>query len=375
MSENDIDVDIFCKYIFNFFYFAPFFASKNKHFIDSNLDVPSVDLTMDPDTPIIENNESNVTIYCNVIKGNPAVLLKVRWFLDGQMLKELPECPEGEDVDDESLCGVNPNVLLLENVGREFLGNYSCEGMNSAGWGPRSTENNLVVHYEPGNATLVHEPIIAKKKDSVMFTCSVEDAGNPPATRYRWLRGGSPVMDVVTPKWTVFPVGLDSRTNFSCYAYNEGGRGNQATIELDVHAPQAFIQKLHPYTGALYSTPNITLTCRVECVPDCTIDWFKDGIGIDMFNDRYLIKESKLNAEPAVGDFESVLSELHFNMSAWPDRNLDIFKDNANYSCVSSSKSDGPGVRSATYFGVECKCPKCLPKNIMYIVIDIFDFV
>ncbi|KAJ6649403.1 Hemicentin-1 [Pseudolycoriella hygida] len=328
ISENDIDVDV--------------------HY------VPIVELTKDPKKPIIEKEESNVTLYCNVLKGNPSTLLKVRWFLDGQMLKELPECQNGSDDDDDSLCGVNPNVLLLENVGREFLGNYSCEGLNAAGWGQRSAENELMIYYQPGNATLVHHPQIATKKQSVKFQCSVEEGGNPNATKYRWLRGGSPVMDVITPTWTVDQVGLDSRTNFSCYAYNEGGEGVPATIDLDVHAPQAFIQKLHPYTGALYNIPGIMLTCRVECVPECTIHWFKDGIGIDESNERYYVNETYLKAEPAVGDFESVLSELHFNLSAWPDQKLDIYKDNANYSCTSSSKfEESAGVRSATYFGVE----------------------
>jgi len=55
---------------------------------------------MDPESPIIENNESNVTLYCNVLQGNPSQLLKVRWFLDGQILKELPECEESTN-DDE----------------------------------------------------------------------------------------------------------------------------------------------------------------------------------------------------------------------------------------------------------------------------------
>lgn len=314
---------------------------------------------MDPDTPIIENNESNVTLNCNVLKGNPDQLLKVRWFLDGQLLKELPECTNEENDEEDPFCGVSPNVLLLENVGRDFLGNYSCEGQNSAGWGPRSQPNDLVIYYEPGNATLIHHPQTARKKKSVTFSCSVEDGGNPNATRYRWLRGGSPVMDVVTPVWTVDPVGLDSRTNFSCYAYNEGGKGNAATIELDVHAPQAFIQKLHPYTGVLFSTPTITLSCRVECVPECSIDWFKNGIGIEEQDDKYFTNSTYLPADPATGDFESTLSVLNFNMTAWPDAQLDIIKDIANYSCTSSSKAEGQGVRSATYFGVECKQRKC----------------
>lgn len=52
--------------------------------------------------------------------------------------------------------------------------------------------------------------------------------------RYRWLRGNKTILDVVTAQWTVDPVGLDSRTNFSCYAHNEGGDGNPTTILLDV---------------------------------------------------------------------------------------------------------------------------------------------
>lgn len=259
---------------------------------------------MEPDTPIIENDMSNVTLFCNVVKGNPQTLTKVRWFLDGQILKELQinsECDSSAE--SNSFCGVNPNVLLLEEVSRDFLGNYSCEGQNAAGWGQRSKENDLVVYYEPGNATLVHHPQIAIKKQSVTLTCSVDDGGNPNATRYRWFRGGSPVMDIITAVWPVDPVGLDSRTNFTCFAYNEGGKGNPATIELDVHAPQAFIQKLHPYTGALFSTPIISLSCRVECVPECTVDWFKDGVGIEDSNERYFVKNQYLPAERSVGDF------------------------------------------------------------------------
>lgn len=50
------------------------------------------------------------------------------------------------------------------------------------------------------------------------------------------------------------------------------------------------------------------------------------------------------------------ISTQHFNITAWPNEKLDIFKDNANYSCISTNNSVGTGVRSTTFFGVECKC-------------------
>ncbi|XP_052564933.1 hemicentin-1 isoform X2 [Culex pipiens pallens] len=326
-------------------------VSDNEIYVDV-LYKPIVVLNMDPETPVVENDQANITLLCNIVDGNPLVLTKVRWFLDGEFLKELPECDEAS-TGDENLCEVDPTKMLLQNVGREFIGNYSCEGFNVAGWGDTSEENPLDIYYEPGNATMVHYPHVAIKRKSVTFNCSIEDRGNPIATRYRWLRGGKPVMDVVTPSWTVDPVGLDSRTTFSCFAYNEGGEGNAAEVRLEVHAPPAFVQKLHPYTGALYSTSNISLACRVECVPSCTISWFKDGVGIEDSDERYYITSQYLAAEPATGDFESAYSVLHFNMSAWPDGILDRIRDSSNYSCVSSNNSAGPGVRSTTYFGVE----------------------
>ncbi|XP_065086926.1 hemicentin-1 isoform X2 [Ochlerotatus camptorhynchus] len=330
LSDNEINVDVLYK--------------------------PTVVLNMDPETPVIENDQANITLLCNIMDGNPLLLTRVRWFLDGEFLKELPECNNDEDgssLGDENLCEVDPTKMLLQNVGREFIGNYSCQGFNDGGWGDISEENSLDIYYEPGNATITHFPYIGIKRRSVTFNCSVEDRGNPVATRFRWLRGDKPAKDVVTPSWTVDPVGLDSRTTFTCFAYNEGGEGNAAVVHLEVHAPPAFVQKLHPYTGALYSTSNISLACRVECVPSCTISWFKDGVGIEDSDERYYITSSYLPAEPATGDFESAYSVLHFNMSTWPDGILDRIRDSSNYSCVSSNNTAGPGVRSTTYFGVE----------------------
>uniref|UniRef100_A0A182P6J4 Ig-like domain-containing protein n=1 Tax=Anopheles epiroticus TaxID=199890 RepID=A0A182P6J4_9DIPT len=329
-----------------------FDVSDNEVYVDV-IYKPTVMLTMDPEAPVIENDQANITLLCNIVDGNPMLLTKVRWFLDGEFLKELPECEEETLGTDENLCEVDPSKMLLQNVGREFIGNYSCEGFNAAGWGDVSEENPLDIYYEPGNASMVHYPYIAIKRRSVTFNCSIEDRGNPAATRYRWLRGGKPVLDVVTPSWTVDPVGLDSRTTFSCFAYNEGGEGYPAEVNLEVHAPPAFIQKLQPYTGALFSTTNMSLSCRVECIPSCSISWFKDGIGIEESDERYYITNTYLPAEPATGDFESAYSVLHFNMSAWPNGILDRIKDSSNYSCVSTNNSAGPGVRSTTYFGVE----------------------
>lgn len=306
---------------------------------------------MSPDQPIIEDNAENVTLRCKVIVGNPPILDKVFWFLDGGLLKELPDCSN------PSLCDVDPDVLILENVGRTFLGNYSCQGMNTAGVGPRSADNDLHVYFEPGNATIVHYPLIATKNKSITFFCSIDDGGNPNATQYSWFQSNKQ-LPFETAMITLDNIGLHSRANYTCYAFNVAGHGIPSTIELDVRAAPAFIQELLPRTAALFTSQEISLACRVECVPACSIAWFKDGDGIETSDSRYTITESYLPADYESGDFESVVSELKFNMDVWPNGKLDIFKDNANYSCVSTPNTEGPGVRRATEFFVECKCFK-----------------
>ncbi|CAO1401818.1 unnamed protein product [Diamesa tonsa] len=324
--------------------------SENQALIDIQF-TPIVTIRLDPPSPIVEDHNVNVTLYCDVQSGNPSKLLKVQWMANGTLLKELPECKENEDA--TNFCTVDPTKMLLENVNREFLGDYSCRGYNAAGWGDESEIYFLDVYNEPGNAIISHFPLIPVKTKSMVLSCAVEDSGNPKSTRFRWLRGEKPVVDIVTSQWTIDPVGLDSRNNFSCFAFNEGGNGTAATINIDIQVAPWFINKLPQYTGFLYSEPAINLTCRVECVPSCSIFWFKDGEEISSTNDRYAIKEVLLPADTSTGDFESVLSELHFNMTNWEIQKLDVLKDSANYTCSSSNNSVGLGVRSATYFAVE----------------------
>ncbi|XP_034106656.1 uncharacterized protein LOC117569553 isoform X5 [Drosophila albomicans] len=312
--------------------------------------VPIVEVLMLPEGPVKESDESNVTLTCNIIDANPSVLTKVRWYANSTLLKELPDCYETR----EDLCHIDPSKLLLESIGRGFFYNYSCEGYNAAGWGPRSEDKELMVHYEPGPATLSHFPPIAIKKKSVIFYCGVEDPGYPESNRYRWMRGGrGPLQDIVTKEWTVEPVGLDSRTNYSCYAYNEGGKGVMATVNLEVHAPPFFIKNMQPYTGVLHSVSNFNLTCRIECVPRCEIAWWKDGVPIDKNDSRYFVREKYMDASPATGDFESMFSVLHFNMSNFPNKKFDIESDNAKYMCISTANAVGPTVNSTTYLSIE----------------------
>lgn len=47
---------------------------------------------MSPESPILETDHKNVTLTCEVVSGNPSILDEVIWYLDGEVLKHLPEC-------------------------------------------------------------------------------------------------------------------------------------------------------------------------------------------------------------------------------------------------------------------------------------------
>nr|XP_053621032.1 hemicentin-1 isoform X6 [Plodia interpunctella] len=319
---------------------------------------PTVRLSMSSPSPVMEEDHKNVTLTCEVITGNPSILDEVIWYLDGEVLKHLPEC-NGTD-GEENLCNeVDPSMLLLQDTTKSFHGNYSCKGKNQAGWGGESNKTELIVNYPPGPAKLTYSPWRVVKGKSLVLSCIVKEKGRPEAHRYRWQRGGRAVSDIVSQHWTIDPVTLDHRTNFSCRGSGAGGAGEPAFVNIDVLAPPSFKYNMNQYSGALYKSQNISLSCTVECAPLCTVEWLKDGQVIDKNNDRYYVESRKIEPQVNRNDFEATQSTLHWNMSAWPGRVLDRTADTASYTCRSSRNDAGPPVNSTTQFAVEYE-----PENI-----------
>ncbi|XP_044729273.1 hemicentin-1 [Chrysoperla carnea] len=330
---------------------------------------PVVRLTMDPPSPIIQKDQINVTLRCNVESGNPDTLLAVRWYMDGEMLKQLPDCNNTSA--EEPFCDVDPNIMLLTNVGKEFAGNHTCEGMNEAGWGPRSNNTELVVYYPPTNTELIFEPSRVIKKSSVTLKCSVGAPGQPEITKYRWMRGDHLVPDITTAEWTINPVTLETRSDFTCIPYNEGGDAEPASVYIQVYAPPAIISKPHPYHGALYNAKHINISCRIECYPLCDVVWLKNDQLLDLDNtDLYYVIKNNISENIRTNDFESIHSILVWNMTAWPNEQLDRLTDNANYTCKSKSNGVGEGVNLTIYFAVEYPPEQITLSNTVVNVIE-----
>lgn len=89
------------------------------------LDPPVVEATISPED-VKEGN--SISLFCDLVDGNPQNLLRVRWFREDELLHETTE-----------------REIVWVGVTRNSSGIYSCEGENAAGWGERSEENELIV--------------------------------------------------------------------------------------------------------------------------------------------------------------------------------------------------------------------------------------
>lgn len=328
----------------------------------AHLDVyfkPEVTLRMEPQSPISELDRRNVTLFCDVLSGNPSTLTGVRWYMDGDLLKELPQCDYTAEDEDDYLCDVDPDKLLLEHVSRLFHGNFSCVGINEAGWSQMSPGLELEVLYPPGNATISKDTDVVVKGESITLTCDVPDMGRPSAEEFVWTRGGHVVNHVTSFNWTISPVTLEMEANISCVAVNAVSQGVEDSIAIEVFAPPTFIARLPPYTGSIADADNVSLICQVESSPTREIQWFKDGIPIRGNTDQFTIHSLENPPNYSTNDFESVTSTLIWNLENWPSGRLDRNRDNSNYSCQSLSNEVGGGVSSTTYFRVEYQ-----PENL-----------
>ncbi|CAH1286565.1 unnamed protein product, partial [Diabrotica balteata] len=322
---------------------------------------PDVEVVMEPFAPVKAIDKRTVLIMCNVTSGNPSNLLKVRWFLEGELMKEFPEC-NYTNIDENGnaegnggpFCGLDPSILSLERVDESFSGNYTCQGMNKGGWGPVSEPQELVVYYPPGPARIRYAPSKVVKGGSVNLTCTVESSGRPDNISYIWHRGSHVLTNVTQSVYTITSARLETRNNFSCAAQNEGGKGAQASVFVNVYAAPAFTKKPPTYQGILYTSKHINLSCVVECYPECGIVWYKDGIKLDVkHNHLYTVETHFLPPNQQMNDFESINSTLIWNMTAWPGGMLNKTAPNTNYTCQATSNKIGVGITSTAEIAVD----------------------
>ncbi|KAI4471624.1 contactin 5 [Holotrichia oblita] len=314
--------------------------------------------------PIKAIEERTVTVVCNNSEGNFEAISKVRWFLDGELLKELPECSYTSfDVNGNGegaggpLCNVDPHIISLKNVS-EIFADYRSGG----------NADVTIILDPPSPAMLQATSTNVVKGSSVTLSCSVDNPGKPDVLTYVWYRGTKLVSDINTHYWTINPVVFETEDNYTCYASNEGGNSDPASISINVLAPPKFVQDLPSYLSILHTTKNISLTCRVECSPICSISWSKNGILIPRNASRFSFRETTHPSDRNKNLFESIESTLIWKVDYSLSKGLDNTIQVSTYTCQSSSNGVGSPVVSRTTIGVEYR-PENLPMS--NIVVDI----
>lgn len=294
---------------------------------------PVVEATISPED-VKEGN--SISLFCDLIDGNPQNLVGVRWFRENELLHETTE-----------------REIVWVGVTRNSSGIYSCEGQNKFGWGERSKEKELIVKYLAGRAQLIEMEPPAKKGNTSFLRCDVDELGLPPADLYRWEKDGEVLATTPNENFTTEIHRVTSRGNYSCAAGNEAvGIGPKGYAYISVYAPPTFIQDLPDIRGAARDAPFISFECRVECEPLCEVRWLRDEDPISN-SELYIIRNKIIPEDVMNNRFRSVTSNLQFNMTAWPGRRLERDRDRANYTCYTTDNSVGDAVSSSMQFVVE----------------------
>lgn len=147
-------------------------------------------------------------------------------------------------------------------------------------------------------------PARVLKGDTISLECSLDNNDSTQSKDTIWYRDGHEIKGIHSKTWN-FTASLDSRSRFSCNFADEEKKSEE--ISIDVQAPPAFIKRLPPYQGFLYTMQNIYLTCRIECYPLCDILWKENGQEVTAV-DRIIKKV--IPADHGTNDFESIESTL-----------------------------------------------------------------
>lgn len=107
----------------------------------------------------------------------------------------------------------------------------------------------------PSPAKISSVPSKVVKGGSVTLKCSIDHPGRPENVTYLWYRGEHLMAEITTSNFTISPVRLEARSNFTCMAKNEGGNSLPATTYVNVNGMNNlynFSEKLPDQSGINY---------------------------------------------------------------------------------------------------------------------------
>ncbi|XP_068913972.1 hemicentin-1-like isoform X3 [Tenebrio molitor] len=302
--------------------------------------------------------DANITLTCKVVTPNPLQLRKVHWFVNDQPLEDWKDQLSNY----KTVAGEDSSVLILTNIEDTFSDNFTCQGENDLGVGPVSESQEVTYSYPDIPTKLTYTPSEVVKGEEVTLECSLDNVDLPGNVSYHWYRNGYRFGAITTAKWT-HRASLDTRKNITCVVTNGKRSSIPASVSIDVMAPPSFIKTPPPYRGVLKKSGNVTLTCRVECFPLCSIKWYENDNLLES-DSTYTITNQIHPADFVRNYFESIESSLTLPA---PDIDIDQL---LRYTCASAAtETYGPDVNYTVQVGIEFP-PENLTVSKTFVTVD-----
>nr|XP_050865730.1 hemicentin-1 isoform X2 [Vespula vulgaris] len=267
--------------------------------------------------------EDTVTVHCNV-SANPAPSI-IEWLREGR-----PEFRQ------------SGSILRLTRVTADHAGNYTCRAVNTIHptGGERRNHSakahvTVRIRHKPGPARVTPDSPVAVEGSRVILTCMASPAGYPEPQYKWWKEGDGENIPVRTensgPKYEIDSVHLGSEGTYKCYAMNEIGNGEAASVNLTVHQPPKILTKLQPHVTRKVGESSFQVSCVAQGKPRPSVRWLKD--------DQELTADERLykvitTASEGHGNVITVNSTLSFLGHARPQTDEIIASDRGKYTCV-----------------------------------------
>ncbi|UYV62103.1 Dscam, partial [Cordylochernes scorpioides] len=254
------------------------------------------------------------SVNCFAISGTKP--LKFEWKKDGSLItKDTPHIHIKTEKDF--------SVILIDPVGLESMGNYSCTVSNKAGTDVATAQ--LTVKESPTLRPIAfRNNIQAGQKEYI--TCFAISGSKP--LKFEWKKDGIPItkesshIQIKSEKDLSFividPVGLESMGNYSCTVSNKVG-SDMVTAQMTVRAPPRWLQK--PTDTSVARGQNVSLNCSAEGFPIPKISWKRhpnelpncpwEKVGVDLFTlkgQNYLVIADYYSRYPEIARLEDMTS-------------------------------------------------------------------
>ncbi|XP_056135760.1 B-cell receptor CD22-like [Lampris incognitus] len=167
----------------------------------------------------------------------------------------------------------HPNRLVLNTVGRQDAGIYTCYVKNQNFSAP---ERTLTVQYAPDAPSVSVSPDEIKENSSVTLTCRGD--AYPAIQTYTWFKeNGNQSLGSETENLVFDHIQSFDSGKYFCTVANKLGSNKSDSILIDVKYAPTNTSLLVSPSDEIKEGDSVTLNCRSDANPPANFTWYKDN--------------------------------------------------------------------------------------------------